>query len=121
MNAGLSRSITPPPQEKQPIDVMGMEDTYPVEAPGIEQVSVFSFTMLDATTDTVDALIQTAYTARQTRSWRIRRYNGSIYWDSTFTGKVSSIRPSAFGGSDPALKEVTIVRNSSITHGVTDA
>ena len=121
MNCGLSRNVTPPPQERQPIDVSGMEDTYPVEAAGIEQPSVFTFSMLDASTDTVDALIQTAYTARDTRSWRIRCNNGSLYWDTTFTGKVSSIRPSAFGGSDPAVKEVSVVRTSTLTYSVTDA
>jgi len=121
INAGLSRSITPPPREKAAIDVMGMEDTFPVEQPGIEQASVFSFTMLDDSTDTVDALIETAYTARDTRSWRIRRYNGTYYWDETFSGKVSSIRPSAFGGSESALIEVSVVRNTSITYSVTEA
>jgi hypothetical protein len=77
--------------------------------------------MLDASTDPVDALIQTAFTARDSRNWRIRRSNGSIYWDTTFAGKVSSIAPSAFGGSDPVLKEVTVVRIGALTHSVTDA
>ena len=121
MNAGLSRNVSPPPQERAAIDVGGMEDTYPVEAAGIEQSSVFTFSMLDASTDPVDALIQTAFTARDSRNWRIRRSNGSIYWDTTFAGKVSSIAPSAFGGSDPVLKEVTVVRIGALTHSVTDA
>ena len=121
MNVGLSRNVSPPPQERAAIDVGGMEDTYPVEAAGIEQSSVFTFSMLDASTDAVDALIQTAFTARDSRNWRIRRSNGSIYWDTTFAGKVSSISPSAFGGSDPVLKEVTVVRIGALTHSVTDA
>lgn len=121
MNAGLARNIAPPPQEKQAIDISGMEDTFPVEASGIEQSSVFTFSMLDASTDAVDTVIQTAFTARDSRNWRIRRYNGTYYWDTTFAGKVSSIAPSAFGGSDAVLKEITVVRLGAITHSVTDA
>ena len=116
---GLCRNIAPPPQELSQIDVTGMEDVSSVTDVGIEQQSVFSFTCLHASTDTLDTTINTMYDSGEERKWRVRRTNGTNDFDSVFTGVVMAIRPSAFGGSDPILREVIVHRTgSAITHTV---
>ena len=121
MNVGLSRNIAPPAMERNAIDVTGMEDTYAVVASGIEIPSQFTFSSLHASTDTVDALLDTVYGSHMQRNWRVRLYNGTYYWDTTFTGKVLALRAQAFSGSDPVVREVTVLRNSTLTYSVTDA
>jgi hypothetical protein len=116
--AGLARSITPPPQEKGAIDCTGMEDTYVVVRPGLEQESVFTFTALQASTDTVDAAIVTAYGAHTEKNWYVRRYIGEQMWTTKFKGYVTAIRPQQFTGNDPVTWEVQVHRTSAITHSV---
>ena len=116
---GLSRSITPPPQELSQIDVTGMEDTAVQMDVGIAHPSVFTFSCLHASTDTLDTTIDTMYGTAEERKWRVRRTNGTYDFDSVFKGVVMAIRPQAFGGSDPILREVEVHRTgSAITHSV---
>lgn len=116
---GLSRQITPPKQELSTIDVTGMEDAAVVMDVGISQASVFTFSCLSASTDTLDTTIDTMYGTAEERKWRIRRTNGINDWDSVFKGVVMAIRPQAFGGSDAILREVEVHRTGTgITHSV---
>jgi hypothetical protein len=117
-DVGLSRSITPPPQERAAIDCTANEDTYAVSKAGIEQESTFVFSQLYNSTDTADALIDTLWGTGESRTWRVRRTNGTNNWDSTFTGIVTAVRPQAFTGNDPVMRDVQIHRKSAITHNV---
>ena len=115
---GLARSISPPPQERNAIDCSGNEDTYAVNKAGIEQESAFTFSQLYASTDTSDALIDTLWGTGATATWRVRRTNGTNNWDTTFSGVVTAVRPRAFTGSDPVMREVQVHRKSALTHSV---
>ena len=115
---GLTRSITPPPQERASIDLTSMEDTYAVVRAGIEQESAFTFSALHDAEDAVDALIKTLYDSGETRKWRVRRNNGTNWFNSQFEGIVTAIVPQAYGGNDPVQMEVRVHRKSAITHTV---
>lgn len=115
---GLTRSITPPGQQRATIDMTAMSDTYTVSHVGIEQESTLVFQALHDAEDTVDALITTYYNSGVSKSWRVRRNNGTHWFNSQFTGVVTAVRPQAFGGSDPVQLEVQVHRKSAITHSV---
>jgi hypothetical protein len=117
--AGLTRSITPPPAERSIIDVTGMEDTTAVADGGIEQLSVFTFQALHATTDTVDSNIKTWYGSQLEKNWYIRCNNGDKLFTTKFKGKVTAYRPQTFTGNDPVTWEVQVHRTGAITYSVT--
>jgi len=77
-----------------------------------------TFTSLYDAQDTVDTLIRTYYGAGTTRTWRVRRNNGTHWFNSAFSGIVTAIRPQGYSGSDPVTAEVVVHRKSAITHTV---
>ena len=118
LTVGLLRSATPPPKEKASIDVTGTTDSFVVVEQGIATESRFTFQMLYASTEDSDAYIQTCYGNSAERPWRVRRQYGASNWDSTFTGMVAAIRPTAIGGNDPVIADVDVVLTSAICDSV---
>jgi hypothetical protein len=119
LTVGLVRSATPPPKEKGAIDVTGTTDASVVVEQGIASESTFTFQALHASTDGTDTYIQARYNDAAEKTWRVRRQYGTTYWDTTFTGIVSAIRPTAFGGNDPAMMDVDVLLTSAITDATT--
>lgn len=115
VSVGLSRNVTPPPMEKAVIDVTGMDDTTAQTAQGIEQPSAFTFESLHDPDDTTDDLVDTLYGSGNTVTWQIVTIAGAKTWTKSFSGWVSAIVPSAFGGSDPVSRTVTVQRVGAVT------
>ena len=119
LDVGLARSISPPAKESGVIDVTGTTDASVVVEQGIPTESRFTFQALHASTDVTDAYIQTCYDNAAEKTWRVQRKSGLTYWNTTFTGIVSSIRPTAFAGSDPVMMDVDVLLTSAITDATT--
>jgi hypothetical protein len=114
-SVGLSRSITPPPQERAVIDVSGMEDTSAVAEIGTEELSSFEFVELHDSADAVDGHITNLYSNHAERTWQILFTDGTTVWTKQFTGKVAALIPQAVTGKDAVARAVRVARTGAIT------
>ena len=112
---GLCTQITPPPLERAIIDVTGMEDTYSVGEPGIEQMSEFSFVSLHDPADTGDDAVDTLYAGGNTVTFTFTATGGGKTFTKSFTGKITGVTPSAYTGNEPVLRTVKGIRTSAVT------
>lgn len=112
---GLVRSITPAPQERAVIDVMGMEDTTPQAKQGTEEISEFTFSELYDSQDTQDALVDSYYSNGADADWQVAFTNGTNNWTENFAGFVAKIVPQAVTGKDAVVREITVIRSGAIT------
>ena len=112
---GLCTNVTPPPMEKAVIDVTGMEDTTAVAAQGIEQLSAMDFESLHDPDDTTDDLVDTLYGSGNTVTWQIVTVAGAKTWTKSFSGIVTAIVPTGFGGNDAVNRKVTVHRAGAVT------
>lgn len=110
-SVGCTYSITPPPQVKTDVEMTCQQDAQADAAPGIEQLSQFSFEQPFSYVDS-KATIDDLYDAGTTHDWRITFTRGADSMAMEFSGYVSGLVPNAVGGADPANRVVTVTRTN---------